>query len=173
MGTRNLTVVYKDGTHKVAQYGQWDGYPSGQGLTCLRFLQKMDKQTFMQQLDTKVGWATPEDVAAKHPYNNRDVALGILELIYNSECELKIVDKIEFGKDSLFCEYAYVIDLDKDTFEIYEGFNIDKLESTERFYTEQPKEGEYFGVKLIKTYPLGALPTEEEFLQELEGEDDE
>ena len=27
MGTRNLTVVYLDGQYKVAQYGQWDGYP--------------------------------------------------------------------------------------------------------------------------------------------------
>ena len=38
MGTRNLTVVYVDGEYRVAQYGQWDGYPSGQGMTCLKFL---------------------------------------------------------------------------------------------------------------------------------------
>lgn len=31
MGTRNLTAVYLDGQYKVAQYGQWDGYPEGQG----------------------------------------------------------------------------------------------------------------------------------------------
>lgn len=38
MGTRNLTmVINKQGELKVAQYGQWDGYPSGQGATILRF----------------------------------------------------------------------------------------------------------------------------------------
>lgn len=31
MGTRNLTAVYIDGEYKVAQYGQWDGYPEGPG----------------------------------------------------------------------------------------------------------------------------------------------
>lgn len=27
MGTRHLTAVVIDGDYKVAQYGQWDGYP--------------------------------------------------------------------------------------------------------------------------------------------------
>lgn len=31
MGTRNLTCVVLDGEFKVAQYGQWDGYPEGSG----------------------------------------------------------------------------------------------------------------------------------------------
>ena len=47
MGTRNLTAVYIDGEYKVAQYGQWDGYPEGQGLTALHFLRdEMDAEKF-------------------------------------------------------------------------------------------------------------------------------
>ena len=39
MGTRNLTLVKdKEGKTKVAQYGQWDGYPEGQGSTILNFI---------------------------------------------------------------------------------------------------------------------------------------
>lgn len=38
MGTRNLTLVYYKGAWHIAQYGQWDGYPKGQGLTVLRFV---------------------------------------------------------------------------------------------------------------------------------------
>ena len=40
MGTRHLTCVVKDGDYKVAQYGQWDGYPSGQGIDILTFLRE-------------------------------------------------------------------------------------------------------------------------------------
>ena len=40
MGTRNLTCVIKDGKYRVAQYGQWDGYPEGQGMNILNFLKK-------------------------------------------------------------------------------------------------------------------------------------
>jgi len=38
MGTRNLTCVIKGGDFKVAQYGQWDGYPSGSGKDILEWL---------------------------------------------------------------------------------------------------------------------------------------
>ena len=33
MGTRGLTMVVSKGKTRVAQYGQWDHYPSGQGRT--------------------------------------------------------------------------------------------------------------------------------------------
>ena len=33
MGTRHMIGVVKDGIPRIAQYGQWDGYPSGQGVT--------------------------------------------------------------------------------------------------------------------------------------------
>ena len=38
MGTRFLTAVFADGQYRVAQYGQWDGYPEGAGVNILHFL---------------------------------------------------------------------------------------------------------------------------------------
>ena len=38
MGTRNLTCVVVEGQHRIAQYGQWDGHPDGQGATALNFI---------------------------------------------------------------------------------------------------------------------------------------
>lgn len=55
MGTRNLTAVYLDGQYKVAQYGQWDGYPEGQGITVLTFLRdKMDLELFKEAFTSPV-----------------------------------------------------------------------------------------------------------------------
>jgi hypothetical protein len=38
MGTRHLIAAKIDGVYKLAQYGQWDGYPDGQGVAVLDFL---------------------------------------------------------------------------------------------------------------------------------------
>jgi len=51
MGTRNVTMVISGGETKVAQYGQWDGYPSGQGVTILNFLKRFSLKKFKKQLD--------------------------------------------------------------------------------------------------------------------------
>ena len=40
MGTRNLTVIIKDNTVKLSQYGQWDGYFSCTGVKFLNFVRE-------------------------------------------------------------------------------------------------------------------------------------
>ena len=40
MGTRNLTCVVHKGKIRMAQYGQWDGYPQGLGKDIAKVLQK-------------------------------------------------------------------------------------------------------------------------------------
>ena len=51
MGTRNLTLVKdKEGKTKVAQYGQWDGYPEGQGSTILNFIRSKENRDTLAEV---------------------------------------------------------------------------------------------------------------------------
>lgn len=137
MGTRNLTIVIKDKKTKVAQYGQWDGYPTGQGETIANFLKTADLKKFKKQVDVLKEWtpkeikdayneagADPdsewvsmdisEKVKQKYPELSRDYGAGILELIHNGT-STKVYLQEDFKKDTLYCEYCYEIDLDKKT----------------------------------------------------------
>jgi len=201
MGTRHLICVVKDGEYRVAQYGQWDGYPSGQGLTVLRFLTKeMDRTRFESKID-ELSWITDEEYesqwkecgtdpvsdlvsidiaekyAEKHPENSRNTGGKILSIIQNSDKPLKIINQLDFAADSLFCEWAYVIDLDKNTFEVYKGFNKEPLKKDERFAQLDKesnsveldgdiviRESEYHPVRLARSFALDNLPSEEDFL---------
>lgn len=67
----------------------------------------------------------------------------------------------------MFCEYAYVIDFDKNTFEVYEGFNTTPLAETDRFYSKELYEyanTQYYPVKLKASFDLSNLPDTDEFL---------
>lgn len=51
MGTRNLTLVKdREGKTKVAQYGQWDGYPEGQGSTILNFIKSKENRDALAEV---------------------------------------------------------------------------------------------------------------------------
>ncbi len=137
MGTRNLTIVKYQKKTKVAQYGQWDGYPTGQGQTIAAFLRTADLKKFKKQVkaleeytpsqikaaykkagaDPKSQWITSEvssRVNQAHPALCREYGADILNLIYNGEVT-KVVLNEDFKNDSISCEYWYEIDLDKET----------------------------------------------------------
>lgn len=170
MGTRNLTCVVQDGEYKIAQYGQWDGYPSGQGLVALNFLQNVNLDEFREKIK-QVKFLTTEDLKLlddntwkdTHPQLSRDICAHILQFVMDDYTEF--VNSVSFAGDSLFCEWAYVIDLDKNTFEVYNGFNQRPLDESERFYGIKPENRNYEPVKHIYTFDLLNLPTEEEFLE--------
>lgn len=192
MGTRHLIAVMHGGEYKVAQYGQWDGYPSGQGLDVLNFLQaKMDRALFEAKLkdvsfisqeeltqrwldagaDPDSSWVTmqvAETMKSRYPENSRDTGSEILTIIQDADRPIKIVNSLDFAGDSVFCEWGYVIDLDKNTFEVYKGFNEISLTESDRFHGMPSSNDNHHPIRLLKSFDLNSLPTEEVFIEELD-----
>lgn len=191
MGTRNLTAVYIDGEYKIAQYGQWDGYPEGQGKTALEFArviadkytraefaEKVRKCRFITEAETKERQFMIDSGAVKNwpsvwPELSRDTCADILWMVGRSYDGLVLVNDLDFAAQSLFCEWAWVIDLDAGTFEGYEGFNETPLTEGERFFflNDKVKHG-YHPVKLVAKWSLDDLPTYEDFLAAFKREED-
>jgi hypothetical protein len=207
MGTRHLIAVQIDGEYPIAQYGQWDGYPDGQGLTVLHFLRdelrrgdliakaKAAPEMTQEMRSAKLrelghdgsDWVKDEVAEAYYklyPQLSRDVGGKILAMIQNGDMGAPLRREIAFAGESLMCEWAWVIDLDKNTFEAFKGFNKQPLDPSERFasipYDERAKsydkKEQYYQVRHVATWSLDALPTDEEFLaafQEPEEDEDE
>lgn len=196
MGTRNLTIVKHNGEYKVAQYGQWDGYPSGQGAialefshrltavnTLMEFTRKVDavrvaSAEYMNDIDRRVKSGEIEDWRESYPELSRDTCAKILDMILERPAGLILQDDINFAADSLFCEWAYVIDLDEKTFEAYVGFNETPLDSNDRFYflmDKRPRDyqKEFYPIKLYPgaRWSLNNLPTQDEFLSTFDQEE--
>ena len=211
MGTRNLTLVQYNNEIKVAQYGQWDGYPAGAGTAILDFCSSNQNLNNLRNRLKNIRFLTDEEEndiyntlskledkrrKAKAKYNyykptkkedyledyfdfylTRDIGCNILnvinenvpyELIENDEDKIKLSNHFSFGYDSLFCEWAYLINLDTHELEVYCGFNKTDNDPESRWYIAEPKEDtEYFGVVLLKKYDMDDLPEKEDFVQEL------
>ena len=200
MGTRNLTIVQFGGEYKIAQYGQWDGYTEGQGATILGFLlesgnkeklknalsrvrfidsEGKDKE-FIEEYDKNAPeWSsepdkrTPEQKRWFETYITRNIGGEILGSVANSkDLEILLKDSIDFAADSLMCEWAYVVDFDNNTFEIFKGFNQEPLAEDERFknavlekdYSSVAKE--YKPVKLFIKYDLDNLPDVNQMIED-------
>lgn len=201
MGTRNLICVYHDSKFKLTQYSQWDGYPGGQGATVLDFCRNLlpqNRAQFIEHLNSlftptqeqldqwwkEAGkrddgdWVTLEVAnlfGKKHPSLSRDTGAEILRIILESNESVPVRPDLNFAADSLFCEWLYVVDLDKNVLEVYKGFNIEPLTESDRFFFLEEKcdgrkhsdsrrgEYSYHPVKLAASFPLDALPNEQEF----------
>jgi len=151
MGTRNLTIVKNDNKTKVAQYGQWDGYPTGQGQTIADFikenlltdeglkafkgkinkLKKFDfkdkqfiadkKRIYGDEYGSEFVSASKNDELMKL-YPELNRDFGAGILELISDGTITRVDLAEdFKDDDLFCEYYYTIDLDKKTVSVNNG----------------------------------------------------
>ena len=142
MGTRNITEVIYEGKLKVSQYGQWDGYLSGQGMVIANFFVEAKLDIFKDQIKNLkeisakevqkrweeigadgsgfVSWDLSQKFAQKYPHLHRDCGADVLYLIYQNKIDSVYLDK-EFKEDGLFCEFCYTIDLDKETIEVNGG----------------------------------------------------
>ena len=155
MGTRHHQVVItKSGEMKISQYGQWDGYPDGQGKDILTFLKSADLEKYHEEV-FKVRQITNEESKAvdddknwtvNYPHLSRDGGSNIHQLILDGKVEFAaLIDQEEADK---WCRGFYTIDFSKNEFR-----------------------SEYGGTE--SSWPLDALPSNEDYLKTFLNEDEE
>jgi hypothetical protein len=145
MGTRHFQkVINKKGEIKLAQYGQWDGYPSGQGIDILEYLRNGNLEQYQINLDN-IPLITDEqnnkiekqkDWDKKYPYLSRDCGSRIHKMI--EENLVLFVAHIDEKEAKQWCEGFYTIDFKKNVFisefgNIKKSYKLNKLPSKEKY----------------------------------------
>lgn len=182
MGTRGLYGFRKNGMDKLT-YNHYDSYPSYLGEIMVEFCKTtsikemndiFDRIVLVEEDDAP----TETQIAECIEYYSGDVSRRIPEDWY---CLLKetqgnpnvykhglkyMIDHHEFIKDSLFCEYAYIINLDHECLEFWVGFQM-KPDEDNRYGMVMEIEDGYYPCKMIAEYPLDAEITVQEIVDDM------
>lgn len=203
MGTRGTIGFYKNGKGKIT-YNHFDSYPEGIGKDILEEIRGVPIEKLNEIFDgiklikNEDKKPTKEEIKKYQKYSNASVGgqgtgnkevITYYQLLRNLQGTLKpyiegkvklLIDNENFLKDSLFCEWSYIINLDENVLEVWQGFQTKNQNNRYKFTQEEIKKEKkiesghepYYNCALIKTYPLDNLPSERTFLEDLE-EDEE
>lgn len=143
MSTRGAVGIIFNNEEKIG-YNHYDSYPSGLGNEILIFLKGKTIEelknifsniTLVKNSDNDVwNWQ-------KHTFNT------------------EFLDQHNFLNDSLFCEFAYIINLDSNKLEVYVGFNLNPNAPGRyaKYTLYKNDEKVYYGVKLVEELDLSDL----------------
>lgn len=173
MGTRGLYGFVKDGETK-ATYNHMDSYPSGLGEHVLNFILRTPVETMKQIFDRielveegeKPTREQKERMMAFNPlltevyFEGTDVWYSVLhDYMGDMDAFTKglpfMIDSIAFIHDSLFCEWAYLVNLDDEVLEVYKGFQ--EQPDINRYHDPDREYGDFKNCRWVKTIPFREL----------------
>lgn len=141
MSTRGAVGIRMNNIDKVG-YNHFDSYPTGLGNELIIWLKGMNS-TKLEKLFNEIKLIDDYNLLTwdwdKHCLNN---------MFANSH---------DFLYDSLFCEYAYIVNLDTNMLEFYKGFNKDRNALGRYSNFKADEDSKYYGVKLNQEIPLDDL----------------
>lgn len=174
MGTSAMTYVIVDGKTSIAALTSMDGYPSGAGKDLLGFISnKKNLQKLKEALPRCESVSqNVKDLIISRKLREDDYIertpeyiywgdARMLEQIIGSTGRVLIWNRFE---ERRFDNWAYVIDFDRNTFEVYIGMNKVPVAETERFYAPSgADEHGYYPLKEIAVFDLDDLPSTSDF----------
>ncbi len=179
MGTRSVTHVYESGECKLAMYTQFDSHFRSLGVDLLGFVSNPKNLKLLREAlprcdpvtsETMRAWfnAHPSDRAYDdyidaHPDFLYGSSVQVLNGILSAEGRYSV--RFETG-DKRIEDRAYVIDLDRQTFEAYMGINGIPLREDERFYDGlEPDDSGTYPFRECGVFSLNDLHSVNDFVE--------
>lgn len=176
MGTRGLYGFRKNGVDKLT-YNHYDSYPSCLGEAMVEFCKETSIEEMNEIFDKLIlvvenSTPTKEQITECAEFYDGGVSTGKIDDWY---CLLReaqgnpnvykhglryMIDNQNFINDSLFCEYAYIINLDTNCLEFWVGFQKKPCEGN-RYGTigqdDWANSCSYYPCKMVAYYSLDTI----------------
>lgn len=174
MGTRGVWGFYKDGINKLT-YNHFDSYPDCLGRDIINFINNTSLDD-LNKIFNKIILVDEESVPTYEQIEEcklfADTTVSKQSLtdwycllkdtqgnpeLYKKDNLHHMINYNDFIKDSLFCEWAYVINLTDNILEIYKGFQETPNSKSNRYRIVKPNRSYYACEKTID-FPLDNIP---------------
>lgn len=141
MSTRGLLGFVHKGKIR-ASYNHLDSYPEGLGQGIIKLCNIIvDWEGFASRYE-KINWISTQEEPIKY-LSGKEVMMEILK-----DNPLTLLDEHDFAQDDVFCEYAYMINLDTKELEIYAS----------NYHTNYDQSQAKLPMNLLVVYPLENIP---------------
>ncbi|OHD19680.1 MAG: hypothetical protein A2086_01710 [Spirochaetes bacterium GWD1_27_9] len=172
MGTRGLWGFYKNGINKLT-YNHFDSYPSYLGKTVVTFVKHTSIEELNQIFEKIIlidEFSTPTEEQIKECEKYSDLTPSDKRItdwycllrdtqgnpdLYKSDLRF-MINSNDFITDSLFCEWAYIINLTDNVLEVYKGVRKRPNSKNNRHRLEKPK-NKYYACEKIIEFPLNKI----------------
>lgn len=188
MGTRGIYGLRKNKKDKTS-YNHYDSYPSCLGEQMFEYIKRHSIEEMNELYDRlilvdenkKISELTEEErngLEILFSYDDKDELIDedMYSLLRNFQGDLEkydrnstvniMCDSKNFIKDSLFCEYGYIINLDTNTLEVFKGFQK-KPQNTNRYGCENYRG--YYPCKIIKKIKIDDIHNSDKALEDFLG----
>lgn len=175
MGTRGIFGVHVGGVDKLI-YNHFDSYPSGLGNDIVNQYKKLletKTPNEIKHLAEVLGPINPDKKPTKkqknllQKYCNTSVSnqddddwYCLMRDLQGDVAEVLTLGLYlpnnDFILDSLFCEWAYILNFDTNKLEVYKGFQREPHQAGR--YCKEAKQDKYYPCALIAEYDLDQLP---------------
>lgn len=182
MGTRGLNGFYYDG-RMLTSYNQFDTYPDGLGVQVFTWTQQnlidgkdgcqlnveilgvLERLVLVEQTESptpeQVELLTAKGITPAGVSTGRDWYAWLREGHGDVDWLMRSgfwPDSTDFGQDSLFCEWAWIVNADDRTLDCYQGFQ--KKPATEGFWATEDQASDqsgYFAIQRFWALPFNEL----------------
>ena len=188
MGTRGIYGFRKNKKDKTS-YNHYDSYPSCLGEQMFDYIKRhsieemngLYDRLMLVDENKKISELTKEEkngleILFSYDDKNELIDEDMYSLLHNFQGDLEKYDRYHtvnimcdnhnFIKDSLFCEYGYIINLDTNELEVFEGFQK-KPQKTNRYGCENYRG--YYPCKIIKRIKIDDIHNSDKTLEDYLG----